>query len=86
MNFADQSHIITSDADLPNTQQISTPTSVPSALPTPNSAAMDDVQIQSQLSPSMAKKPLSFKKAKGQDLNKYDFFILYLMNKILNRI
>lgn len=44
--------------------------SVPSALPTPNSAAMDEpAQIKDQLSPSMLKKPL-IKKAKGEDSNK----------------
>lgn len=36
---------------------------------TPNSAAMDDIQLQSQLSPTMQKKIL-IKKAKGEDLNK----------------
>lgn len=50
-------------------QIITTPTSMPSALPTPNSAAMDDVQSQSQLSPSLTKKPI-LKKNKGDDLNK----------------
>lgn len=40
---------------------------MPSALPTPNSAAMDDTQLQ--LSPTMQKKAL--KKAKGEDMNKY---------------
>ena len=43
-----------------------TPTSMPSALPTPNSAAIDDAN--NQMSPSM-KKPL--KKGKGDDLDKY---------------
>ncbi|XP_031636190.1 putative transcription factor capicua isoform X2 [Contarinia nasturtii] len=61
-----QSQIVSNEATLPNTQQIiPTATSVPSALPTPNSAAMDDSQ---QLSPGMQKKTL-FKKVKGEDLN-----------------
>lgn len=65
--IAGQSQIVSNEATLPNTQPIiPTPTSVPSALPTPNSAAMDDSQ---QLSPNMQKKAL-FKKVKGQDLNK----------------
>lgn len=62
-----QSQIISNEPTIPNTQPIiPTPTSVPSALPTPNSAAMDDTQLQ--LSPTMQKKAL--KKAKGEDMNK----------------
>lgn len=46
------------------THQISsTTTSMPSALPTPNSAILDE-----QISPNQKK--LMFKKAKGEDLNK----------------
>lgn len=73
--ISDQSQIIGNEATFPNTQQIitNTQTSVPSALPTPNSAIMDDLQQQNmQLSPSMLKKPF-FKKVKGEDLNKYVF-------------
>lgn len=64
------------ELDMPCTQQImeNTPTSVPSALPTPNSAAIDELQQQQQLqhqqlSPDVLKEPL-FKKIKGEDLNK----------------
>lgn len=58
------------EATLPNTQPIiPNITSVPSALPTPNSAVMDDSQ-QCPLSPNMQKKNV-LKKAKGDDLNKY---------------
>lgn len=74
--ISDQPQIVSNEATLPNTQPIiPTPTSMPSALPTPNSAAMDDSQLQNQLSPTMQKKT-SFKKAKGEDLNKY----VYLSN------
>lgn len=67
----DQSQIVSNEATLPNTQPIiPTPTSVPSAMITPNSAAMDESQLsQSQLSPTMQKKALC--KKKGEDLNKY---------------
>lgn len=62
-----QSQIVSNEPTIPNTQPIiPTPTSVPSALPTPNSAAMDDTQLQ--LSPTMQKKAL--KKVKGEDMNK----------------
>lgn len=66
--FSDQSQIVHNEqATVPSTQQIiSTPTSVPSALPTPNSAVIDE---QNPLSPNMQKKPF-FKKAKGEDINK----------------
>lgn len=43
-------------------------TSMPSALPTPNSAAIDDAN--NPLSPNL-KKPF-FRKNKGEDLNKYE--------------
>lgn len=73
--FSDQSQIISNEATLPNTQQIiPMSTSVPSALPTPNSAVMEDVQLQNQLSPTMQKK-IMFKKVKGEDLNKYVIFM-----------
>lgn len=49
--------------------------SMPSALPTPNSAAIDDTNV-SQISPSLLKKPFS-KKTKGEDLNKYVFVCVY---------
>ncbi|XP_055318978.1 putative transcription factor capicua isoform X6 [Sitodiplosis mosellana] len=66
-----QPQIVSNEATLPNTQPIiPTPTSVPSALPTPNSAVMDDSQ---QLSPNMQKKSM-FKKGKGEDLNKRVIF------------
>lgn len=67
--FSDQSQIVNNEqATVPSTQQtISTPTTMPSALPTPNSAVMDD---QNPLSPTMQKKTV-FKKAKGEDINKY---------------
>lgn len=68
----DQPQIASNEqATVPSTQQIiSIPTAVPSALPTPNSAAMDDQQQQNPLSPtSQTKKPI-FKKVKGEDLNK----------------
>lgn len=67
-SFSDQSQIVNNEqAIVPSTQQIiSTPTTVPSALPTPNSAIMDE---QSPQSPNMQKKPF-FKKAKGEDINK----------------
>lgn len=61
---------IVSEAALPNTHPIiPTPTSVPSALPTPNSAIMDEALMQNPGSPTMQKKPI-FKKGKGEDLNK----------------
>lgn len=69
LSFSDQSQIVNNEqATVPsNTQQIiSSPTIVPSALPTPNSAIMDE---QNPLSPNMQKKPF-FKKAKGEDINK----------------
>lgn len=68
LSFSDQSQIVNNEqATVPSTQQnILTPTTVPSALPTPNSAAMDE---QNPLSPNMQKKPF-FKKAKGEDINK----------------
>lgn len=67
---------IDSDIDMPSTQQImdSGSASVPSGLPTPTSAAIDELQQQhllyQELSPSALKEPL-FKKVKGDDLNKY---------------
>lgn len=68
--FLDQPQIVSNEATLPNTQSvIPTPTSVPSALPTPNSAVMDESQ-QCQLSPNMQKKATAIKKVKGEDLNK----------------
>lgn len=69
---------IENDMDMPSTQEImeNTPTSVPSSLPTPNSAAIDELQQQQiqhqQLSPAVLKEPL-FKKVKDDDLNKYVF-------------
>lgn len=68
LSFSDQSQIVNNEqATVPSTQQnILTPTTVPSALPTPNSAAMDELN---PLSPNMQKKPI-FKKAKGEDINK----------------
>lgn len=75
--------MIDHDIDMPSTQQImdSTPSaSVPSALPTPNSAVIDELQQQQlqlqQLSPSSLKEPL-FKKIKGEDLNKYVYQCIF---------
>lgn len=70
--ITDQPQIISNEATLPNTQPIiPTPTSVPSALPTPNSAIMDESQQQCQLSPTLLlKKATALKKGKGEDLNK----------------
>lgn len=73
--FSDQPQIVSNEATLPNTQPIIPMSeSVPSALPTPNSAAMEDVHLQNQLSPTMQKK-IMFKKVKGEDLNKYVVFM-----------
>lgn len=53
----------------------SVPTSMPSALPTPTSAAaMDD--IQSQLSPTI-KKASFFKKNKSDDMEKYKLIVTF---------
>lgn len=70
-HVAGQSQTVSNESSPSIQQIIATPTSVPSALPTPNSAAMDDVQSNSnsQQSPSLLKRP-TIKKNKGDVSNK----------------